>query len=134
MTSQTETAEPATTRDGGDTPLLRLSDVKVHFPIKKGVFFDRTVGHVYAVDGVSLSIARGQTYGLVGESGCGKTTLGRAVLRLVDVTDGEVAFDGEDLTALSEEEMRRSRSRYQMVFQDPLGSLDPRQNVESILV
>ncbi|WP_431783322.1 ABC transporter ATP-binding protein [Streptomyces chumphonensis] len=113
--------------------LLELDDVKVHFPVKRGVFFDRTVGHVYAVDGVSLSVEAGQTYGLVGESGCGKTTLGRAVLRLVDITSGGVVFDGTDLAALPGEEMRRARRRLQMVFQDPLGSLDPRQNIESIL-
>ncbi|MGW0786689.1 oligopeptide/dipeptide ABC transporter ATP-binding protein [Streptomyces sp. NPDC002911] len=113
--------------------LLELDDVKVHFPVKKGVFFDRTVGHVYAVDGISLSVEAGQTYGLVGESGCGKTTLGRAVLRLVDITSGEVVFDGTDLAKLPDEEMRRFRRRLQMVFQDPLGSLNPRQNIESIL-
>ncbi|WP_078856901.1 ABC transporter ATP-binding protein [Streptomyces sp. NBRC 109706] len=113
--------------------LLELREVKVHFPVKRGVFFDRTVGHVYAVDGVTLSVEAGQTYGLVGESGCGKTTLGRAVLRLNDITSGEVVFDGTDLAALPDEEMRRSRRRLQMVFQDPLGSLNPRQNIESIL-
>ncbi|WP_130796886.1 ABC transporter ATP-binding protein [Streptomyces otsuchiensis] len=113
--------------------LLELSDVKVHFPVRKGILFDRVVGHVQAVDGISLSVEAGQTYGLVGESGCGKTTLGRAILRLVDITDGEVVFDGTDLAQLPEEEMRRSRRRLQMVFQDPLGSLNPRQNIESIL-
>ncbi|NWF25155.1 ATP-binding cassette domain-containing protein [Streptomyces sp. PKU-EA00015] len=113
--------------------LLELDDVKVHFPVRKGVFFDRTVGHVYAVDGVSLKVEAGQTYGLVGESGCGKTTLGRAVLRLVDITGGEVVFDGTDLAKLPNEEMRGFRRRLQMVFQDPLGSLNPRQNIESIL-
>ncbi|MEU6485635.1 oligopeptide/dipeptide ABC transporter ATP-binding protein [Streptomyces sp. NPDC046887] len=113
--------------------LLELDNLKVHFPIRKGVLFDRTVGHVYAVDGVSLKVEAGQTYGLVGESGCGKTTLGRAVLRLVDVTEGEVVFDGTDLAKLDEEAMRRFRRRLQMVFQDPLGSLNPRQNIESIL-
>ncbi len=113
--------------------LLELDDVKVHFPVKKGLVFDRTVGHVYAVDGVSLSVEEGQTYGLVGESGCGKTTLGRSVLRLVDITDGSVNFDGTDLAKLPAEEMRTYRRRLQMVFQDPLGSLNPRQNIESIL-
>ncbi|MCZ7433793.1 ABC transporter ATP-binding protein [Streptomyces sp. WMMC1477] len=113
--------------------LLELDDVKVHFPVKKGLFFDRTVGHVYAVDGVSLRVEAGQTYGLVGESGCGKTTLGRAVLRLVDITSGGVVFDGTDLAQLPNEEMRQRRQRLQMVFQDPLGSLNPRQNIESIL-
>lgn len=114
--------------------LLEVRDLKVHFPIKRGVLFDRTVGHVHAVDGVSLSIERGQTYGLVGESGCGKSTLGRGLLRLVEPTGGTVVFDGVDLSTLSGEAMRRQRRRMQMVFQDPLSCLDPRQSVESSLV
>ncbi|WP_159940794.1 MULTISPECIES: ABC transporter ATP-binding protein [unclassified Nocardiopsis] len=114
--------------------LLRINDLKVHFPLRRGVLFDRTVGHVRAVDGVSLEIERGQTYGLVGESGCGKTTLGRAVLRLVDITAGEVLFDGRDLAGLDAESMRRERRNLQMVFQDPLGSLNPRQDIGSILL
>ncbi|MDT0306925.1 ABC transporter ATP-binding protein [Streptomyces sp. DSM 44917] len=113
--------------------LLELDDVKVHFPVRRGLLFERTVGHVHAVDGVSLSVPAGRTYGLVGESGCGKTTLGRAVLRLTDLTSGRVLFDGTDLAALPAEEMRRARRRLQMVFQDPLGSLNPRQNIEAIL-
>jgi peptide/nickel transport system ATP-binding protein len=115
-------------------PLVELRDLKVHFPIKSGVLFDRTIGHVYAVDGVSLSIARGGTYGLVGESGCGKTTLGRGLLRLVEPTSGEILFEGTDIRTLRGEAMRRLRRRMQMVFQDPLSSLDPRQSVESLLV
>jgi peptide/nickel transport system ATP-binding protein len=114
--------------------LVELTDVQVHFPIKSGILVDRTVGHVYAVDGVSLSIERGQTYGLVGESGCGKTTLGRGLLRLVEPTGGSVRFDGVELRELDAEPMRRIRRRMQMIFQDPLSSLDPRQSVESLLV
>jgi peptide/nickel transport system ATP-binding protein len=113
--------------------LLRVDDLKVHFPIKRGIFFDRTVGHVRAVDGVSFSVPRGSTYGLVGESGCGKSTLGRAILRLIEPTGGKVLFDGTDVAALKGEPLRHMRQRMQMVFQDPLGSLDPRQNVESLL-
>ncbi|MFC0503964.1 ABC transporter ATP-binding protein [Micromonospora costi] len=115
-------------------PLVELRDVKVHFPIKSGLLVDRTVGYVYAVDGVSLSINAGETYGLVGESGCGKSTLGRGLLRLVEPTDGEIVFDGTDVRALKGETMRRARRRMQMIFQDPLSSLDPRQSVESLLV
>src|SRR4051794_16749018 len=114
-------------------PLLRVEGLQVYFPIKRGLFFDRTVGHVRAVDGVDLAIERGTTYGLVGESGCGKSTLGRAILRLVEPTAGRVLFEGTDVASLSGEPLRRMRRRMQMVFQDPLGSLDPRQNVESLL-
>ncbi|NEK84343.1 ATP-binding cassette domain-containing protein [Blastococcus saxobsidens] len=123
------TAAPSASEE----PLLRVRGLKVHFPIKRGVLFDRTVGHVQAVDGVDLSIARGSTYGLVGESGCGKSTLGRAILRLEEPTAGEVIFDGTDVASLKGEPLRSMRRRMQMVFQDPLGSLDPRQNVESLL-
>jgi peptide/nickel transport system ATP-binding protein len=117
----------------GEPPLLEVHDLKVHFPIARGVIFDRVVGHVRAVDGVDLSIHRGQTYGLVGESGCGKSTLGRAVLQLNPVTEGSVVFDGIELTRLFGEQLRAMRRRMQMIFQDPVSSLDPRQNVESIL-
>jgi peptide/nickel transport system ATP-binding protein len=123
----------ATPADQRGEPLLRVQGLKVHFPIKRGIFVDRTVGHVRAVDGVDLSIDRGTTYGLVGESGCGKSTLGRAILRLVEPTAGSVLFDGTDVAALKGEPLRKMRRRMQMVFQDPLGSLDPRQNVESLL-
>jgi len=114
--------------------LLEVNDLKVHFPIKRGVLIDKTVGYVYAVDGVSLAIRRGETYGLVGESGCGKSTLGRGILRLVEPTGGSVIFDGENIAALKAEPLRKARRRMQMVFQDPLSSLDPRQSVQSILV
>jgi peptide/nickel transport system ATP-binding protein len=114
--------------------LLDVQDLKVHFPIKSGVLIDRVVGYVYAVDGVSLTVRRGETYGLVGESGCGKTTLGRAILRLTEPTAGRVLFDGTDVAALARKDLRVARRRMQMVFQDPLSSLDPRQSVASILV
>jgi peptide/nickel transport system ATP-binding protein len=113
--------------------LLRVQGLKVHFPIKRGLVFDRTIGHVRAVDGVDLAVQAGQTYGLVGESGCGKSTLGRAILRLEEPTDGQVIFDGQDVRQLKAEPLRLIRRRMQMVFQDPLSSLDPRQSVESSL-
>jgi peptide/nickel transport system ATP-binding protein len=114
--------------------LVDIQGLEVHFPIKSGLVLDRTVGHVYAVDGVDLRIQRGETYGLVGESGCGKSTLGRGLLRLTEPTGGRVIFDGVDLSTLRGEQLRLTRRRMQMVFQDPLSSLDPRQSVESILV
>jgi peptide/nickel transport system ATP-binding protein len=119
---------------GEGSNLLEVSGLQVHFPIKRGIVIDRTVGHVRAVDGVDLTVARGQTYGLVGESGCGKSTLGRALLRLEEPTAGRVVFDGADVRALRPEPLRRLRRRMQMVFQDPLSSLDPRQSVESLLI
>ena len=112
--------------------LVRLAGLEVHFPIRQGVL-KRTVGHVRAVDGVDLCIHRGQILALVGESGCGKTTLGRAVLRLVEPTGGEVHFDGRELTRLARREMRPMRRRLQFVFQDPASSLNPRLTVATAL-
>ncbi len=114
--------------------LVDVRGVKVHFPIKRGVIFDRTIGFVYAVDGVDLQIRTGETYGLVGESGCGKSTLGKAILNLERPTEGSIIFDGVDIASLKGEELRRKRQDLQMVFQDPMSSLDPRQSVESLLV
>ncbi|RNI19496.1 ABC transporter ATP-binding protein [Flexivirga caeni] len=114
--------------------LLDVEGVEVHFPIKRGVFFDKTVGYVYAVDGMTLQIHRGETYGLVGESGCGKSTFGRALLRLEEPTAGSVTFGGVDVSTLKGEALRTTRRHMQMVFQDPLSSLDPRQTVESLLL
>ena len=114
--------------------LVDARGVKVHFPIKSGLLIDRTVGHVYAVDGMDLTIRRGETYGLVGESGCGKSTFGRALLQLEELTEGSVTLGGVDLATLKGEELRRQRRHMQMVFQDPLGSLDPRQTVEQLLL
>jgi peptide/nickel transport system ATP-binding protein len=113
--------------------LLEVRGLKVHFPITEGLLVERQVGAVRAVDGVDLTIERGETLGLVGESGCGKTTVGRAILRLVEPTEGELCFDGIDITHLRGEEMRRLRRRMQMIFQDPYASLDPRQRVSSII-
>ena len=114
-------------------PLLKVRGLKVHFPIRKGLILQRQVGAVRAVDGVDLDVHKGQTVGLVGESGCGKSTLGRAILRLTDITAGEVVFDGVDLAKMKGEELRHRRRSMQMVFQDPMASLNPRQSVETIL-
>jgi peptide/nickel transport system ATP-binding protein len=116
------------------TPLVEVEDIKVHFPIKRGIVLDRTIGYVYAVDGVDLSVNRGETYGLVGESGCGKSTLGRAMLKLTEPTAGRIVFDGIDLSSMKGEPLRTMRRRMQMVFQDPMSSLDPRQSVESLMI
>ncbi len=113
--------------------LLEVRGLKVHFPIKKGIVLERTVGAVRAVDGVDLTVEQGRTLGVVGESGCGKSTLGRAILQLEPITEGTVVFDGEDLRALNGRDLRAMRRRMQMVFQDPLASLDPRQSVASVL-
>ncbi|HEY3542873.1 MAG TPA: oligopeptide/dipeptide ABC transporter ATP-binding protein [Gaiellaceae bacterium] len=113
--------------------LVEIEDLKVWFPIKSGLVLDRHVGDVKAVDGVTLSIARGETLGLVGESGCGKSTLGRAVLRLYEPTSGRIVFDGEDISHVSGEGLRALRRRMQMVFQDPFASLNPRHSVGRIV-
>jgi peptide/nickel transport system ATP-binding protein len=126
-----ETSE--VTRTDGQRPLVRVEGLKVHFPIRSGLLLGRQVGTVKAVDGVDLEIAEGRTLGLVGESGCGKSTLGKALLRLVPVTEGTVEYDGTDVASLKGEELRRMRRHMQMVFQDPLASLNPRQSVETII-
>ena len=113
--------------------LLELEGLEVYFPLTSGIVLDRHVGDIRAVDGVTLSIARGETLGLVGESGCGKTTLGRAVLRLYEPTGGRIVFDGRDITHLKERELRALRRRIQMVFQDPYASLNPRHSVGRIV-
>ena len=113
--------------------LVELKDLRVHFPIRKGLVFERTIAMVKAVDGVSLSVRRGKTMGLVGESGCGKTTIGRAILQLQPLTAGEIRFDGADVAELDPPGMKRFRRRVQAVFQDPFSSLNPRMTVGQII-
>jgi ABC-type oligopeptide transport system ATPase subunit len=114
-------------------PLLAVSNLKVHFPIRHGLLFDRTVGHVKAVDGVSFEIPEGQTLGLVGESGSGKSTTAYAALQLLRPTAGSVRFGGRELTELRGEQLRRVRREMQIVFQDPYASLNPRMTVGRIV-
>lgn len=113
-------------------PLLRVRDLKTYFPIRKGLF-SRTVGHVKAVDGVSFDLHAGRTLGLVGESGCGKTTVGRTILRLIPAMSGEVLFKGKDFYQYHGRELRRLRRHMQIVFQDPVSSLNPRMTVGRII-
>src|SRR5919106_1619170 len=113
--------------------LVEVENLKVYFPIKSGLVLDRHIGDVRAVDDVSLAIRRGETLGLVGESGCGKSTVGRALLRLYKPTSGRIVFDGQDISELSESELRPLRRRMQMVFQDPYASLNPRHSVGRIV-
>src|SRR5215212_5308873 len=115
-----------------NTPVLEVRDLKKHFPVRKGLL-RRTVGQVYAVDGVSFSIAPGETLGLVGERGCGKSTVARAVLRLVEPTAGEVRILGRDILPLGKSEMRPYRRQAQIIFQDPFSSLNPRMSAGDIV-
>jgi oligopeptide/dipeptide ABC transporter ATP-binding protein len=113
-------------------PLLEVENLKKYFPIKKGVL-SRTVGQVRAVDGVSFTLNRGETLGLVGESGCGKTTVGRSILRLIEPTEGRIIFNGKNLLELDREALRNTRASLQIIFQDPFSSLDPRMSVSQII-
>ena len=129
--SETNPAPAAAAADGDDV-LLRVENLVKYFPIK-GTGLVHEKEYVRAVDGVSLSIRRGRTFGIVGETGCGKSTLARCVARLHDVTSGRIVFDGQDITQLSQRRMRPLRREIQMIFQDPIGSLNPRRRVGSII-
>src|SRR6266568_4508970 len=113
--------------------LLRVEDVVKHFPVRQGIIFKREVGRVHAVDGVTLEVRRGETLGLVGETGCGKSTLARCITRLYPLTSGRVVFDGHDISGLTRRQLRPFRRDMQMIFQDPYNSLNPRRRVGSII-
>jgi len=122
-----------TMRAADPGPLLEVRGLRMHFPVTEGIIARRHVGDVKAVDGVDLTIGRGETMGLVGESGCGKTTMGRCILRLEKPTAGEILYDGIDIAKLDRRELVALRRRIQVIFQDPYSSLNPRQKVGSIL-
>jgi oligopeptide/dipeptide ABC transporter ATP-binding protein len=129
----TEPASQEAAPQNGDAPLVDVEHLKVFFPIKQGVLIEREVARVHAVNDVTLSIAEGETVGLVGESGCGKTTMSRAIMRLIDSTDGAIRFDGKNVTNAGRREMEPLRRQMQMVFQDPFASLNPRKRVGQII-
>ena len=120
--------------DGSSSKILvRVENLKKHFPITRGILFQSKVGDIKAVDGISFEIREGETFSLVGESGCGKTTAGRTLLQLYRPTSGHVYFENEDLVAMKGEALRKMRSKMQMIFQDPYASLDPRQSIGNII-
>jgi oligopeptide transport system ATP-binding protein len=119
--------------NGKGNVLLEVNELKMHFPITRGIIFQRQVGAIKAVDGINFNLYKGETLGLVGESGCGKSTTGRAILQLYRPTSGNVVFEGKDLTKTAGEELRKTRRRMQMIFQDPYASLNPRMTVGSIV-
>ena len=126
-----EKAEP--TPDTRGEPLIRLEGVKKYFPITRGILIQHKVGNVHAVDGVDLEVYPGETLGLVGETGCGKSTLARVIMRLYDTTEGKIFFEGRDVTHIRRKELRELRRDMQMIFQDPFASLNPRKTVGSII-
>jgi peptide/nickel transport system ATP-binding protein len=128
-------SQPAPTqpKTSDEAPLLKLEGITKYFPITRGIIFQKKVGQVHAVDGIDLEIYKGQTVGLVGETGCGKSTLGRVIMRLHEATSGRITFDGQDITHMKGRRLRELRKDMQMIFQDPYASLNPRHTVGNII-
>ena len=134
MTSVLDAEKPTTTPSGAQADeVVRVEDLKVHFPLTSGIIIQRQLGAVKAVDGVTFTVRRGETLGLVGESGCGKSTTGLAILRMLEPTAGRIVFEGREITHADKERLRPVRRRMQMVYQDPYGSLNPRMKVRGII-
>lgn len=129
----TSTATATALAPEPDDVLIETEDLRVHFPVRRGTIFEKTIGHVKAVDGVSFSVHRGETLGLVGESGCGKTTIGRCMLRLERPTGGDIRFEGRSVSSLFGDDAQSYRRQVQAVFQDPFSSLNPRMSVGDII-
>ncbi len=131
--TETATTPPAEERERRTEVVLSVRDAVKHFPLTQGIVFQRTIGHVRAVDGVTFDLRRGETLGVVGESGCGKSTLSRVIMGLERATSGSVNLLGEELVGMSEKQLRRVRRHVQIIFQDPYASLDPRMTVGGIV-
>ena len=133
MTTTESNTSPGASAQNEDNVLLEVKNLKMHFPVTSGLIFQRAVAHIKAVDDVSFSVKAGETLGLVGESGCGKTTTGRCILQLYEPTEGQVIFEGQELTDLNTRNMRLMRRQMQVIFQDPFSSLNPRMTAGNII-
>ncbi len=133
MTTSTDVQTQGNGQPTAEDNLIEVRDLQMYFPVTSGLIFQKTVAHIKAVDGVSFNVRRGETLGLVGESGCGKTTTGRCILQLYKPTAGQIIFDGRDLTGLASRELRTMRREMQVIFQDPYSSLNPRMTAGNII-
>ncbi len=133
MTTTTDVQTQGNGQPAADDNLVEIRDLQMYFPVTSGLIFQKTVAHIKAVDGVSFNVRRGETLGLVGESGCGKTTTGRCILQLYKPTGGQIIFDGRELNGLSSRELRMMRREMQVIFQDPYSSLNPRMTAGNII-
>jgi peptide/nickel transport system ATP-binding protein/oligopeptide transport system ATP-binding protein len=133
MSDTATTTETGAKQPAPGEPLMEVRDLVKHFPLTSGIIFQRKVGAVQAVDGISFDVLRGETLGLVGESGCGKSTTARLLLRLMDPTSGSIRFEGQEISDMSGERLKTLRQDMQMIFQDPYSSLNPRKTVGTII-